>query len=48
MSVLAPPSGTNGVLRNAAPPGWYMLFVVDTAGGAGNAIPSVASWVKLQ
>jgi hypothetical protein len=26
-----------------APPGWYMLFVVDHAG-----IPSVASWIQLQ
>jgi hypothetical protein len=28
--------------RNLAPPGWYMLFVVDQAG-----VPSVASWVHL-
>jgi hypothetical protein len=28
--------------RNLAPPGWYMLFVVDGAG-----VPSVASWVHL-
>lgn len=28
--------------RNLAPPGWYMLFVVDQAG-----LPSVASWVHL-
>jgi hypothetical protein len=27
---------------NLAPPGWYMLFLVDQAG-----IPSVASWVRL-
>lgn len=27
---------------NLAPPGWYMLFVVDT-----NGVPSVAEWVKL-
>jgi hypothetical protein len=27
---------------NLAPPGWYMLFVVDAAG-----IPSVAKWVQL-
>jgi hypothetical protein len=38
-----------GVVRAAvpveptlAPPGWYMLFLVDTAG-----VPSVASWVHL-
>jgi hypothetical protein len=28
--------------RNVAPPGWYMLFVVDTDG-----VPSVAAWVHL-
>jgi len=28
--------------RNLAPPGWYMLFVVDLDG-----VPSVASWVQL-
>jgi hypothetical protein len=28
--------------RNLAPPGWYMLFVVDESG-----VPSVASWVHL-
>jgi hypothetical protein len=27
---------------NIAPPGWYMLFLVDT-----NGVPSVASWVRL-
>ena len=27
---------------NLAPPGWYMLFLTDTAG-----IPSIASWVHL-
>jgi hypothetical protein len=27
---------------NIAPPGWYMLFVVD-----GNGVPSVAKWVHL-
>jgi hypothetical protein len=39
-----------GVVRAAAPdeptlapPGWYMLFLVDTAG-----VPSVASWVHLR
>jgi hypothetical protein len=25
-----------------APPGWYMLFIVDEAG-----VPSVATWVRL-
>ncbi|WP_344011134.1 galactose oxidase-like domain-containing protein [Streptomyces thermospinosisporus] len=28
---------------NLAPPGWYMLFVVDA-----NGVPSVAKWVHLQ
>jgi hypothetical protein len=28
--------------RNLAPPGWYMLFIVDTKG-----VPSVATWVHL-
>jgi hypothetical protein len=28
--------------RNLAPPGWYMLFLVDNAG-----VPSVASWLQL-
>jgi Domain of unknown function (DUF1929) len=27
---------------NLAPPGWYLLFAVDTAG-----IPSVAAWLHL-
>ena len=27
---------------NIAPPGWYMLFVVD-----GNGVPSIAKWVHL-
>jgi len=27
---------------NLAPPGWYMLFLVDEAG-----VPSVASWIQL-
>jgi hypothetical protein len=41
-------SGTDGTSislpssGNAAPPGWYMMFVVDTKG-----VPSVASWVHL-
>jgi hypothetical protein len=26
-----------------APPGWYMLFVVDTAG-----VPSIAKWIRLR
>jgi hypothetical protein len=28
--------------RNLAPPGWYMLFVVNQGG-----VPSVASWIHL-
>jgi hypothetical protein len=28
--------------RNVAPPGWYMLFLVDTA-----RVPSAARWVHL-
>ena len=28
--------------RGAAPPGWYMLFLINTQG-----VPSVASWVHL-
>ncbi len=28
--------------RNLAPPGWYMLFIVDM-----NGVPSVATWVHL-
>jgi hypothetical protein len=42
-------SRTNGALQavvdknpNLAPPGWYMLFLVDNQG-----IPSTASWVRL-
>ena len=27
---------------NHAPPGWYMLFILNSAG-----VPSVASWVKV-
>ena len=27
---------------NIAPPGWYMLFVIDA-----NGVPSVAKWVKV-
>jgi hypothetical protein len=27
---------------NIAPPGWYMLFLVDN-----NGVPSVASWIRL-
>ncbi|HTY29732.1 MAG TPA: galactose oxidase-like domain-containing protein, partial [Mycobacterium sp.] len=36
LQVSAPNQGT------IAPPGWYMLFVVDNAG-----VPSVASWIHL-
>jgi hypothetical protein len=28
---------------NLAPPGWYMLFLVDTDG-----VPSIAAWIHLQ
>jgi hypothetical protein len=27
---------------NIAPPGWYMLFLVDN-----NGVPSVARWMRL-
>lgn len=36
LSAVAPPSA------NSAPPGWYLLFLVDVAG-----VPSVASWVHV-
>ena len=36
LTVSAPASGTE------APPGWYMLFLVDDAG-----VPSIATWVRL-
>ena len=32
----APPNG------NHAPPGWYMLFLVNAA-----AVPSIAHWVRV-
>ena len=42
-------SQTNGIVRvsvtqnpNIAPPGWYMLFIVDH-----NGVPSVARWIRL-
>jgi hypothetical protein len=28
---------------NIAPPGWYMLFIIDNQG-----IPSIARWIQLQ
>jgi len=37
LTLTAPPNG------NIAPPGYYMLFVVNSAG-----VPSVAAFVKLQ
>ena len=37
LDVTAPPNG------NIAPPGYYMLFVLDSAG-----VPSVASFVQLR
>jgi hypothetical protein len=40
LSVQAPPNDAIG--RNAAPPGWYMLFIVN-----GGRVPSVARWVRL-
>jgi hypothetical protein len=36
LSVDAPSSSTK------APPGWYMMFVVDNTG-----VPSVASWIQV-
>ena len=36
LRVTAPPNG------NHAPPGWYMLFLVNSTG-----VPSVASWVQV-
>jgi len=36
LTVTAPPDG------NHAPPGWYMLFIVNSHG-----VPSVASWVRV-
>jgi hypothetical protein len=40
---VAPPGPANPPNSNAAPPGWYMLFLVSSAG-----VPSVAGWIKLQ
>lgn len=39
---IAPPGPSNPADSNAAPPGWYMLFLVSNHG-----IPSVAGWIKL-
>jgi galactose oxidase-like protein len=42
------PDGAGGLTATAppgpnhAPPGWYMLFILSSAG-----VPSVASWVKV-
>jgi Galactose oxidase-like, Early set domain len=36
LTVTAPPDG------NHAPPGWYMLFILNSSG-----VPSVASWVQV-
>jgi Domain of unknown function (DUF1929) len=36
LEVQAPPDG------NTAPPGWYMLFLVDSTG-----VPSVAAWIHI-
>jgi len=40
LSVQAPPNDAVG--RNAAPPGWYMLFIVN-----GGRVPSIAKWIRL-
>src|SRR5207244_6110871 len=32
---------------NIAPPGNYLLFVVDSTSSGGREIPSVAEWVRL-
>jgi len=37
VDVLSPPSDA------AAPPGYYMLFLLDSTG-----VPSVAKWIKLE
>jgi hypothetical protein len=45
LEVAPDPLGINVTMpsaRNIAPPGWYMLFVIDTLGR-----PSVAKWVHL-
>ena len=36
LTVTTPPDG------NHAPPGWYMLFILNSSG-----VPSVASWVRV-
>lgn len=36
LSVQAPPNG------NVAPPGWYLLFIVNAG-----RVPSVAKWIRL-
>jgi hypothetical protein len=36
LTVSAPASGA------VAPPGWYMLFLIDDAG-----VPSVAKWIRI-
>jgi hypothetical protein len=45
LSFTAPPGwpGPTRVGTNAAPPGWYMLFLVSSQG-----VPSLAGWVRLQ
>jgi hypothetical protein len=40
LSVQAPPNDAVG--SNAAPPGWYLLFIVDAG-----RVPSVAKWIRL-
>ncbi|MFQ5427073.1 MAG: galactose oxidase early set domain-containing protein, partial [Gaiellales bacterium] len=39
----SPPSAAAPTDSNAAPEGWYMMFLVTNAG-----VPSVAHWVNLQ
>ncbi|MGH2769638.1 MAG: galactose oxidase-like domain-containing protein, partial [Actinomycetota bacterium] len=39
---LADPASRNQSASVLAPPGWYMLFLVDDGG-----VPSVAAWVRL-
>jgi hypothetical protein len=45
LAFMAPPGPPSPALAgtNAAPPGWYMLFLVSSQG-----VPSTAGWVNLQ
>ena len=40
IQVTTPPNDNIG--RNAAPPGWYLLFIIDAG-----RVPSVAKWIRL-